>query len=95
MFIILLKFSSNKARAAEFMDGHKAWIQKGFADGVFAVVGSLQPEGGGAVLAHGINREALEVRVQEDPFVAEKVVDAEIHEIAPSRVDQRLDFLAA
>ena len=95
MFIVLLKFSENKARAAEFMDGHKAWIQKGFADGVFAVVGSLQPEGGGAVLARGVNREALEMRVQEDPFVSQKVVEAEIHEIAPSRVDERLDFLAA
>lgn len=95
MFVVLLKFSDNKARAAESMDGHKAWIQKGFADGVFAVVGSLRPEGGGAVLAHGVDREALEARVQEDPFVAEKVVDAEIHEIAPSRMDERLNFLSA
>ena len=95
VFIVLLRFSSNKARAAEFMDGHKAWIQKGFADGVFAVVGSLRPEGGGAVLAHGIDREELKARVNEDPFVAEKVVEVEIHEIAPSRMDERLDFLAA
>ena len=62
MFIVLLKFSDNKAKAGAFMDGHKAWIQRGFA---------------------------------EDPFVAEGVVAAEIHEIAPARTDDRLAFLAA
>ncbi|EHP40578.1 hypothetical protein OR16_24740 [Cupriavidus basilensis OR16] len=44
MFIVLLKFSDNKHRAAEFMAPHKAWIH-----GVFLMVGSLQPNlSGGA-----------------------------------------------
>jgi len=35
----------------------------------------------------------LQSRVNNDPFVAEKVVEAEILEIAPSEADARLDFL--
>src|SRR6516164_11817526 len=35
MFLVLLKFSSNKGRASQFMEGHKAWIKRGFDDGVF------------------------------------------------------------
>jgi hypothetical protein len=31
--------------------------------------------------------------VNDDPFVAEKLVSAEILEIAPSRADERLNFL--
>lgn len=41
MFVVLLKFSENKARASQFMDGHKAWIKRGFDDGVFLLAGNL------------------------------------------------------
>jgi len=93
MFVVLLRFSGNKARAGQFMDGHKAWIRRGFDDGVFLLVGSLKPEQGGAVVAHNTSLAKLESRVNEDPFVAEQVVAAEILEIAPARADARLDFL--
>ena len=93
MFAIFLKFAENRAKAPEFMDAHKAWIKQGFDDGVFLMVGSLQPNMGGAVLAHGVSRDEIEARVKEDPFVAEDIVTAEILEISPARADQRLDFL--
>ena len=95
MFIVLLKFSDNQEHAGQFMEDHKAWIQRGFDDGVFLVVGGLQPNAGGGIVAHNIARSELERRVGEDPFVAEGVVEAEIHEIAPARTDDRLAFLAA
>ena len=95
MFAIFLKFAENRAKALEFMEAHKAWIKQGFDDGVFLMVGSLQPNMGGAVLAHGVSRGAIESRVNDDPFVAEGIVSAEIMEISPARADQRLDFLMA
>ena len=39
MFVISLRFA-DKAKAASLMDGHNAWIQRGFDDGVFLLVGS-------------------------------------------------------
>ncbi len=93
MFVVLLRFSEKKAQAAQFMEGHKAWIQRGIADGVFLVVGSLQPNAGGAILAHDTSLPQLQARVNEDPFVAENVVSAEILEITPARTDARLSFL--
>jgi len=95
MYIVMLRFSENKAKAGEFMEGHKAWVARGFADGVFLLVGSLQPKQGGAVVAHGVSRAELEQRVSEDPFVVENIVSVEIIEIEPSRVDERLRFIAA
>lgn len=94
MFVVLLKFTGDKSRAGQLMEGHKRWIERGFADGVFALVGTLQPSAGGAVLAHGISRADLETRVNEDPFVTEKLVTPEILEITPSRADERLAFLS-
>ena len=93
MFVILLKFSSNKVQAGQFMDGHKMWINRGLEDDVFLVVGSLQPNAGGAIVAHNCSLAELEARVNEDPFVAENIVSAEILEITPAKVDDRLSFL--
>lgn len=94
MFVIALKFAGSRERAGEFMEAHKDWIKKGFDEGVFLMVGNLQPSLGGALLAHGASREEVEKRVAEDPFVAEKIVTADILEITPGRTDERLAFLA-
>lgn len=94
MFIVTLKFA-DKTKAPQFMDAHNAWIKSGFEDGVFVLVGGLQPSLGGAIIAHGASRAAIEARVQDDPFVREGVVSAEILEISPGRTDERLAFLKA
>jgi len=93
MFIVLLRFSDNKALAPQYMEGHKRWLQQGFDDGVFLVSGGLRPDGGGAILAHGVTLPALRQRVRDDPFVAQGVVDADIVEVAASKADERLAFL--
>ena len=93
MFIVLLKFSKNKDHASQLMEGHKEWIKRGFDDGVFLLVGSLQPNSGGGIVAHNVSLSDLRNRVNDDPFVAENVVSAEILEITPSRADERLKFL--
>ena len=93
MYIVLLKFSDNKSQAGQFMEGHKNWLDRGFEDGVFLLAGSLAPSAGGGILADTATLAELEMRLNEDPFVVENVVKAEIIEIAPSRSDARLSFL--
>ena len=93
MFIVLLKFSGNKGQASQFMEGHNEWIRRGFDDGVFLLVGSLQPNLGGGIVAHNTTLSDLQSRVNNDPFVVENVVSAEILEITPSQADERLKFM--
>jgi len=93
MFVVLLKFSANKAHAKQFMESHNAWIKRGLDEGVFLLVGSLQPNLGGAIVAHGVSLPELQGRAREDPFVEADVVRAELLEITPSRTDPRLAFL--
>jgi uncharacterized protein YciI len=93
MFIVLLRLSQNRAMSGELLDGHKAWIQRGTEDGVFLLVGSLEPKLGGAILAHGVSLAELERRVEADPFVEHDVVSAEILQVTPTKVDERLRFL--
>ena len=93
MFIVLLKLSNNKSQASQFMAGHKEWIKRGFDDGVFLLVGSLSRNSGGGIVAHNTSLSELQSRVNDDPFVAKNIVSAEILEIAPSKTDERLEFL--
>jgi uncharacterized protein YciI len=94
MFVVLLRLSNNKSLASQFMNEHNSWIEHGFDDGVFLLVGNLQQGGGGAILAHNTSLESLQERLQSDPFVTENVVESEILEITPNRTDRRLCFLA-
>lgn len=93
MFIIQLKFSGNKSQASQFMEGHNNWIKRGFDDGVFLLVGGLQPNLGGGILAHRTTLTDLQLRISDDPFVVENVVIPEITEITPAKADKRLAFL--
>lgn len=42
MHFVLLKFGPNRSQAAQWMAGHKEWIEKGINDGVFLLAGSLE-----------------------------------------------------
>jgi hypothetical protein len=44
-------------------------------------------------VAHNTSLPDLQGRVNDDPFVVENVVSAEIIEITPSKADARLNFL--
>ncbi|MBN1009164.1 YciI family protein [Amphritea pacifica] len=93
MFVVLLKFTDKKSQAGDHMAGHNLWIKQGFEEGVFLLAGSLQPNLGGSVIAHNTSLSELQARVNNDPFVAENIVNAEIIEIDPKKADSRLNFL--
>ncbi len=95
MFIVLLTFTGKRSPSADLTEGHKAWIKRGFDEGVFLATGPLGDKSGGGVLAQGASLTDLETRVKEDPFVAEQVVSPEIFELCPSQTDSRLAFLLA
>ncbi|QGM44703.1 YciI family protein [Methylocystis heyeri] len=94
MFVVTLRLV-DKTKAPQFMEQHNAWIRRGFDEGVFLLAGGLQPNAGGAILAHDVSRAEIEARIQGDPFVAHGVARADILEIAPGRTDDRLAFLKA
>lgn len=94
MYVVLLRFSANKARAPEHMAAHREWIKKGVDEGVFLLVGSIRVGQGGAILAVAPSPEALQARIDEDPFVVHDIVKAEIVDIDPNITSPELAFLA-
>ena len=75
MHIVLLKFGPSRSQAAQWMAGHKEWIEKGINDGVFLLAGSLENAQGGALLAVKLSKAEVSARVEEDPFVKHQVVE--------------------
>ena len=90
MFVVLLDFAAQRARAGALMEAHNQWLRRGFDDGVFLLAGSLDGGRGGALLAAHTTLPALRERIENDPFVVHGVVSAEVHTITPSRTDPRL-----
>lgn len=93
MYITFLKFSDNKASAPDFMSGHNEWLAKGFDDGVFVTMGTLNPAAGGVIFAKGEDRAAYDARIASDPFVVEGVVIPETHEVEARRTIAGLEWL--
>jgi len=89
MFIVFLKFSENKSLASDYMEDHKKWIKKGLEDNVFLIVGSLQPNFGGGIIASSPSYSEIESRIKEDPFVEKNIVQYEIYEITPSMANEK------
>lgn len=93
MFIVNLSFSGNKANAGQFMQAHNTWIKQNFDAGIFLLSGSLQPNLGGGILAHNCTLDDLTRRVNDDPFVMNNVVKAQITELTVSKTNPKLAFL--
>lgn len=95
MYIILLRMTPHRDRAAAVSGQHKAWIERGIADGVFLLAGTLEPKLGGVILASGLSRAELDARIALDPFVEVGAVEPEVLSVTPSMLHERLRTLGA
>jgi uncharacterized protein YciI len=95
MYIVLLRMTPQRDRAAAVSGQHKSWIEQGIADGVFLLAGTLEPKLGGVLLADGLSREALDARIALDPFVQVGAVEPEVLTVTPSMAHERLRTLSA
>jgi uncharacterized protein YciI len=93
VFIILLTYTKPLDEVDRHLAGHKAWVKQGFEDGVFILSGGQRPRTGGALLALGDDRSAIQTRADCDPFVLAGVATAEVIEVVPSTLDDRLNSL--
>jgi uncharacterized protein YciI len=93
LFIVILEYTAPLAEIDKALEAHRAWVRQGYCDGVFLVSGPQTPRKGGAILAHNIDRAALEARLALDPFQQAGLVTHHITEMAPRFADPRLNFL--
>ena len=66
------------------MRAHMAWLDKGYAEGVFIASGRQVPRIGGVVISRG-HRAEVEALVASDPFVASGKAEAQVIEFNASQ----------
>lgn len=75
--LILLNYQRPLAEVDAAMARHVAWLELGFAEGVFVAAGRRDPRTGGVILCRGAGAE-VEALVATDPFVSEGLATAEV-----------------
>ena len=75
------------------MPGHLAWLDEGYADGLFVASGRRVPRTGGVILARSGDEAALSAFLARDPFMIHGAARCDIVEFAASRTAAGLEGL--
>ncbi|WP_432866052.1 YciI family protein [Microbispora rosea] len=91
LHLLIVSYTGSEEDAAPFVRDHVGYLERHHADGVFLVSGQTVPSSqGGAIVARGVDREAIERISAEDPFVVNGVATHAITTIEPGRVHAAL-----
>ena len=69
MFIVTLTYLKPVEEVDALMRDHVAWLETGYADGLFIASGRRVPRTGGVILARSGDAQALHETLARDPFV--------------------------
>ncbi|MFH8984428.1 YciI family protein [Streptomyces varsoviensis] len=96
LHLLRLRYTGAEDEVAPYIAGHVAYLERHHAAGTFLVSGQTVPTSeGGAIIAHGVDRDAIERITAEDPFVTSGVAEYTVTTIAPGRAHPALaDVLA-
>ncbi|WP_432190614.1 YciI family protein [Streptomyces sp. Tue6028] len=91
LHLLQLHYTATEQDADPHVAGHVAYLERHHAAGTFLVSGQTIPtQDGGAIIAHGVNRDTIEQITTEDPFVTNGVAKYTITTITPGRVHPAL-----
>jgi uncharacterized protein YciI len=90
MFVLSLTYTAPLERIDALAEEHMAWVDRGYAEGMFLASGRKVPRTGGVVLVAAASRAELAEFVAADPFAREGVADYEITEVALTRTSDDL-----
>lgn len=85
LFIVQLSYRVPLERIDAALAEHGAFLERYFAAGHFLAAGRRVPRTGGVILAGGVDREALERILDEDPFRRDGLADYDVVAFTPTR----------
>jgi uncharacterized protein YciI len=93
MFMIELIYKAELTEIDAAMKEHIAFLERGYAAGIFVVSGRKIPRDGGVLLALGNDRAKMEELMAHDPFVAQGLADVRIVQFRASQRASNVDAL--
>lgn len=87
LHLLVLQYTVSEQEAEPFVAAHVDFLERHHRDGTFLVSGQAVPSAqGGAIVAGGVDRLAVERITAEDPFVVAGVARYTVTTIEPGRV---------
>ncbi len=89
--LLFLQYTGSEQAAEPFVADHVLFLERHHREGTFLLSGQTVPSAeGGAIVACGVDRAAVERIVAEDPFVVAGVAKYTVVTIDPGRVHPAL-----
>ncbi len=85
MYVVSLTYRVPQDIVDFHNDGHMAWLQEAFDNGVFIAAGRKVPRTGGLLLSQA-DRATLDASLAQDPFYANGVAEFDVVEFHAGRV---------
>lgn len=83
LFVIDLAYQVPFDQIDPLIDGHMAFLEECYAEGLFLASGPKVPREGGVILAVSDSRQRIEEVIKKDPFHQEEVAIYTITEFIP------------
>lgn len=93
MFIVSLTYIADLAQIEAQLPAHLAWLERGYAAGIFLASGRKVPRTGGIILAQADDLTTLEGLLADDPFRRHGLARYEVTEFIPSKTAAALTSL--
>lgn len=90
LFVIDLTYNTSLEIIDPLVAPHMAFIERGYAAGLFLASGAKVPRTGGIIIARGRTHEEIEALITGDPFHMAGVASYQITEFNPKNVSSLL-----
>lgn len=88
MFIVSLSYKKDINEVEKFIELHREFLIKQYADKKIIFSGRKNPRTGGVILFRNVNKEALTNLLKQDPFYQNEIADYDITEVIPTNYDE-------
>ena len=95
MFIVTLTYLKPVEDVDALMPDHIAWLEEGYASGLFVASGRRVPRTGGVILARSGDAAGLQAFLSRDPFAVHEAARFDVVEFVASRALAELRALRA
>lgn len=91
LFVIDLTYTASLEMVDQLVPSHKAFVERGYASGLFLVSGAKVPRTGGVIIARGRTLADIEALITGDPFHMARVAKYRITEFEPGNTADALN----
>jgi uncharacterized protein YciI len=93
MFIVTLTYLKTVEEVDVLMPGHIAWLDEGYASGLFVASGRRIPRTGGVILARSGDEQGLIEFLARDPFAIHGAARFDVVEFSATKTAPGLEAL--